>query len=218
MAIAVVQHDTAGPSTTSSLAFAAQNHTAGNTLVVYVAHATGGGAVTGITDTDGNTFIEDRYSAVATCGNNRLGIWHAYNIGGHATNVVTVTLNASTTNVTAGMYEISGLGTGDPIVDHTYTADAGTTIATVETLSIDGAAEAIIVAGVLQLGTFTAGSGFTAVAWSTFWANEYKVVTADQIADGTTTDGSCWGIVAASFKATAGGGGGGGRSTTFILE
>lgn len=131
--------------------------TAGNLLVVFVACGGTLHAVTGITDTAGNTYT---YITTETRTEQLIECWYAKNALGHATNVVKATYADSVAYRRIIVLEYSGLSTTAPLDtydDHTTTN--ATDFHTVATASADS--EAVIVAAynLYHLGrTFVAGT------------------------------------------------------------
>jgi hypothetical protein len=95
MAISFVNSASATPDDAAgtTMATVAANHTSGNLLVVGMVH-TGASAATGVTDTAGNTYFDTGIHVVH--GTDRIDLWYAKNITGHASNVVTVAYASST--------------------------------------------------------------------------------------------------------------------------
>lgn len=80
----------------TSVAASAQNHTTGNLIVVavygYDSTSTLYPTVTGVTDTAGNTYYQAEHFNNLSVAQE---IWYAYNITGHASNVVTASYSSS---------------------------------------------------------------------------------------------------------------------------
>src|SRR3990167_4288891 len=81
----------------SSIDTAAVSHTAGNLLVVFLSYQSTNPTevdFSTLTDLAGNTYVQAGSEHVQT--NNHLRVYYAYDCLGHATNVVTLTLQGST--------------------------------------------------------------------------------------------------------------------------
>jgi hypothetical protein len=103
---------TAGSATT--VASSAQNHTAGNTVIVFVSNYTSGGfkTISGIADTAGNTYTKCGGDWGGDANQNNI-CYVATNITGNASNVVTVTFATAATYRVLAVLQYSGLATSD---------------------------------------------------------------------------------------------------------
>ncbi len=144
----------------TSIAASAQNHTSGN-LIVVSAYGYGGGYpyVSSIADTAGNTYTRaDRYTRdAAVCQE----VWYAYNITGHASNVVTVTFNSSVIYRQIGVHQYSGgYISSAPLDVHSVGVGSGTALSC-SAVTTNYANELMFAFFTInQTPTFTAGSGF----------------------------------------------------------
>lgn len=100
--------------------------TAGNTLIVGTSGYTSGSAVTGVSDTAGNTFIK-----LGTTGGgdatHKMDVWTAYNIQGNAANVVTLTYNQATAFRVVAVAQFSGLAADGYDAVSAFKLDAAST-------------------------------------------------------------------------------------------
>jgi hypothetical protein len=212
MAIAFVNRaeNTVSSSGVGSVSTAAESHTSGNLLVVGVS-VQSATSIT-VTDTAGNTFNDT--GLFVTGGTNRIRLYYADNITGHASNQVTAALTSGTAAYfTIGVLQFSGFSTTDALESTAQANSTGSTsIATVALPT--RASDAVVVAMIAGQGTYTGGSGFTLVTFGgapgAFFATEYQIVSAATAATATQASGS-WGAVAGMFSVypTAGGSGGG---------
>jgi len=185
-----------------SIATNAQAHVTGNLLVALISRQSNT-AIT-VTDTAGNTYQQLGSDYMEAGNTNRLAIWYAYDITGHASNVVTAAL----TSGTAGYFmisvrEFSGFGSADP-GGASAGADGNGTAPTTASLAVTGP-EAVIVAIVeADLQSIVAGSGFTGddIDGIGFFLDEEKIVTAAEEADATCGSGD-WRILGGVFNAPA---------------
>jgi hypothetical protein len=193
-----------------SVAIAATSHTAGNLLVVNVSRH----AATSVTvsDTAGNTYSSTGVDV--TNGSNHIEQWYAWNILGHASNVVTVTLSSGTAAYfNASVVQFSGAETAsDPFVD-ADSASGSSSAPSTGVLSISGST--VLVALIQADGSsINGGSGFTRTVWNggsgdgIYFADEYKIVSSSQVAD-ATSGSAPWAMVGSSFKVYVSPGGSG---------
>ncbi len=163
MAIAFVQSTTANATTTPAVttAFAAAT-TAGNTIVVTISDDSGGlTAVTGVTDSKGNTYqrilIQDGVSTLQAW-------WCPAITGAGTTHTVSIAWNtAATGRVTAAAQEFGGFAAA-PVVDRTIVNAATSTAATSTATAATTAANELVVGALSRAGTASAmslGSGYT---------------------------------------------------------
>lgn len=203
----------------SSLATAARSHTSGNFIVVTVLFQSG--TVQDVTDTAGNT-----YTQVGTeqtdGGSNKIRMYYAYNITGHASNVVTFTFSAGTspfTIISVIEFDADGV-TSDPLQNTAQDSGTGTAI-TSGSITVTGPAvivgQAIGNSGSLKC----SGDGTLHLPW--FGTNgEYLstlVLFSESNVAATLTQNSSntWGIIAAAFTAPLSASAAGGETShTFV--
>lgn len=204
MAIAFVNRandgNTAGATT---MAAPATSHTTGNALIAIV-YSTWASAASDSTvaDTAGNTYTPVA-AGVVQQGNNAVEIFYAYNITGHASNVVTATYADTVSYRAITVLQFSGLGTSDPLEDSDSATGNGTTQST-PTLTRTSS-DALIVAGGTANLSQSGGAGYTYNNFgitgdaNTYFCDEYKIVGADE-APTATCDSSDWVFIGASFE------------------
>jgi hypothetical protein len=219
MAIAYVNsgtgRDYSGPSS-AALTAAATSLTTGNAIIVGARFydPTGTVTVSSVTDTAGNTYIQGPPKFASGTGEH-LVIWHALNVTGHASNVVSVNLSAAVQFWGVVTAQYSGIATSSAY-DTTATALNGGATMTTGAFTTAQAEEVIFaVAQVANTGqTWTAGSGYTIRAQdaSNVTVVQDKIVLAIQTGVTTSIDcsdaGTTKSMLVATFKAAAGGGGG----------
>ena len=190
--------DTGSAAAVASRATAAQAHTHGNLLVVLVSRQSTEDVT--VTDTAGNTYTL-AHEFTESGNPNHLSIFYAYNIFGHAANVVTATLASGTgAYFMLSVREFKGFGLVDPLIDFDNGDGNGTAVAA-PSLSLSGQ-EAVIVAEIeADNQGITAGTGFTSNVNSvtTHFADAFKVIEASEAATANCTSGD-WRIIAALFK------------------
>lgn len=134
----------------NSIASAAQAHTAGRTLVVFVRHE-GAATSLSIADTAGNTYTPGTYRSHAN-GDLNGQMFYVENCLGNASNVVTVTLGAARTWRGISVYEISGLLASGAFVDEDWGQASAATSAVAGSTNVENG---IIVVGPTMYGTAT---------------------------------------------------------------
>lgn len=188
--------------------------TTGNLIFVFGRTASGGAGTCGVSvtasasDTASNTYTVVAYKEPGDnvgCG----VVLYAKNITGHASNVVTVTWNASATYTAISIQEWSGLSTTSPLdTSAVGNSGSGTTV-TSGTFSTATANEVIIAGAVCNSFSagFTPDTGYTvpsgALVPSGFVTTEYKIVSSTQSSvttNFTTTAVTGKDIVVATFK------------------
>lgn len=197
-----------GASSVSSCSTTAQSHTTGN-LLVFVVNRQVSTSIT-VSDTAGNTWTQAGSEQVNST--NRVRVYYAYNITGNGSNVVTATLSSGTSqHFNCSVRQFSGVQTSSDPIDGTNGANGSSTTASTGTIDIS-ASQAVIVAFTEADGqNISAGSGYTATVFNggsgdgNYFADEYKIVTADEAATFTVGSGG-WAIAGAAFKATPTGG------------
>ena len=198
MTIALVgsRLNTGSTGSTSSRSSSAASHTSGNLLVALTSCQSTWDWGT-IADTAGNTW----YSAIARYNsNNRMAIWYAYNITGHASNVVTHT--ATGVYGTLSVFEFSGnWGTSNPLANTNYGNGNGTSLTS---NSITIARNAVGVGfGLHNVNAFNAGTnsyifGSHSVG---YFGDLYKVnVASSEAVTGSATSSSNWWVIGAMFQ------------------
>lgn len=98
----------------TTIASAAMNLQAGNTVVVFVSTETAGSTVSSIADTAGNTYTSDAACKVTLASNGRGEMWYAKNTTANASNVVTATFSGSSTYRRIFASQIGGASTSAP--------------------------------------------------------------------------------------------------------
>jgi hypothetical protein len=216
MALTVVNFSSGGtnggPFTT--VASAAQNITAGNSIVVAVRAGMVSGA-TGVTDTAGNTYTY--LSVMSTGAGDFWQYWYCNNCLGNSSNVVTAGLPASSNYTVIAAWQI----TGGPLTLDTQVSGIGSSGATLTTSSFSTAQanEIALVIGLntTTLTTFGAAGGATldssSIASGTAGAEHliYSSVQTGVTANMTQGLTNNWELFAAIFTTATGGGGGGSR-------
>lgn len=187
----------------STIVFAAQNHATGDDLFVGVGWNFGGGSsVSGIADTAGNTYHDTGVQAVI--GSNAIRLFYAYNITGHATNVITVTLTGSEVYRSACCLVMTPPGSANPLNDADTGSGNSTSLST-PSLSVFDTDGLIVSFQMAISNSNVAGTGYTLTQYAitgdavTYWAIQYKAVSAAAAPSATCASG-LWGMVAASFS------------------
>ncbi len=210
-AIALVQHTgkDAGTTTSSSLAFTA-NNTAGNWIAVLI-RAGGTGQAFTVSDTRGNTYRKAvQYNE--TVDGTTLGIFYAETIVGGA-NAITVT-NTFSGTLRFAIMEYTGVASANSL---DVTAAGQGTSNTPTTGSATTTTSGELVIGLISTAnprTVTAGSGYVIeervpAAPNTKLAVEDRVqtVAGPASANGTLNTSDIWGAAMAAFRPATGGGG-----------
>lgn len=200
MAVAYVQHTTAGtsPATVSGVA-------AGN-LLVAICRTDTSGEISGVSDDKGNTWQK---AASLRPGVTESSIWYAMNV---ASGTTVVTVSTSAGGIQVCVVELSGCSTTDALgTGHTGTVVGGTSTWTYPTTSVThGEWVAILAAGLETSFTVTTDpSGYTALNIGSRMREYYKTGT------GAASEGPSivWAAsesgagVIAVFGITSGGGG-----------
>jgi uncharacterized repeat protein (TIGR01451 family) len=207
-AIRLIQHASkdAGTTTSSTLAFAA-NNTAGNFVAVVIRTAQTGQVFT-VSDTRGNTYRQAlQYNE--TVDATSLAVFYAENIAGGA-NTVTVSDTKSGT-LRFAILEYSGVATANSLGGTAAGQGTGTTPTSGTTAAVNGD----LILGMISTAnpaTFTAGSGFV-VEERVPAAPSTKLLVEDRLQSGTgavaaaaTLAGSdVWGAAVATFHAATSG-------------
>lgn len=115
------------PSTTTLVIAMGSNTTAGNTLVL-TDYGSSGSSVTGVTDTQSNTWHKaTELVEVAGCGSRNFSIWYTENISG-AADTITITWSFNSVFLEAIISEYSGLKTSsslDQVANNSNCTGAG---------------------------------------------------------------------------------------------
>jgi hypothetical protein len=187
----------------SSYAFAAQNHTTGDDIFLGLGWNVGSGAdISSIADTAGNTY--HYIGAQATIGSNIIKMYYAYNITGHATNVVTINLTNSAAYRSGAMLVMTPPGSANPLNDADTGSGNSTSLST-PSLSVFDTDGLIVSFQMAIADSNVAGTGYTLTQYAitgdavTYWAIQYKAVSAAAAPSSTCASG-LWGMVAASFS------------------
>ena len=185
----------------SSRSTPAQAHTTGNLLVATVSRQHGN-AIT-MSDTAGNTWYQAGTDFLEAGNTNTMSIFYAYNITGHASNVVTATLGGGATGAyfVLAVREFDGFGTRDPYVDYEHGDGNGTAPATGSLTSVANDETLVVALTEADGQSITAGSGFTSNVIDSigYFADSYKVAVGSMTATAVCASGD-WRIVAAMFE------------------
>jgi hypothetical protein len=193
MALAYVQVAKNGRTTngTTVAAVFPGNTTTGNLIVVGVIVNQTTDTISGIADSQGNTYTKIRGRRVATTGAYFCTLWYAKNITGGTTPTVTVTSTSAQFNVQA--FEISGADTATPLDAQSDAGGTTTAITGGTTAATTTAAEMVIMAGFSDFGNngYTVGAGYTGLQImanaAQDMAMQYKIVAATGTQSGTMT-------------------------------
>lgn len=204
MSIARVNFQVGGPGSGASVATSAGSHTAGNALKVVVSWE-GSGTLTSVTDTAGNTYFKktERRQPAADA----VQIAYAFNIVGHATNVVTANFTGTIDFSSIRVLQYSGLTTTDPFdVEAGGNGTSGS--ATSGSVSTNQADELLINAAVNFGGGVTwspTSPWVTEVTETSNCAVDERIVsaTASYSAAQTASVSTDWAIAFAAFKAAS---------------
>jgi len=148
----------------TTLAMDAKNHTAGNTIIVFVYAADDGyhvaaPTVSSMTDTASNTYT--KITSVSEAYNRTYEMWYATNITGNESNVISVVWSSATADYkTAVSMEFSGLGTAAVDVYEEATG-TGTESAVEVTNTVAATACMVGTFNTAATGSVSAGSGYT---------------------------------------------------------
>ena len=195
-----------GSATSTTIASPAQAHTAGNLITVGLKSRFT--EATGCADTAGNTYFEA--GDPQALGGDNLAIWYAYNVTGHASNVVTCTFGASSEWRFIVVREFSGAQTtADPFDDSSGNAAVDTSM-TSGTVPVTTSNDVIFAIAMTYSEPVVVGSGYTGTAFAItgdaglYYLDEYKVVSTSEAAIATQPSAAAYGLKAASFKAAPG--------------
>jgi hypothetical protein len=190
----------------TSVASAAQAHTAGSVLVALIqAHGTVSGTPI---DIAGNTY--HKAGSTATDGANFVDIWYAYNIAGNAANVVTANFSGSVAYRAIVVHEFSGFGATDPYATGSQVSATGTgTALSSGTSTFTGASAVIVGFFIDNSDSLVNGSpAYSLTAFNAtgdpvaYFADGYRIVTASEAAIATGAS-AAWLVNAASFQLVA---------------
>jgi len=221
MAIAYVNGTaTFAAGSATSLASSALSVTTGNLIVVFTRLGFNV-PLTGVTDTAGNRYLPLGALPLGG-GGGRVELWAAWNITGHASNVVTATFSSSSANaINVGHFS----GTAPTPWDGASASGSSSTTSVTSSAFSTVAADEVIITGsdiAFTGGTWTPGTGYTIAQQdaSTVTMMQYKVVSAKQVgvtASATHSASATKTILVAAFAAaTTGPGGGGERAYAFL--
>ncbi len=230
MAIAFVQKKSGKSGLGTIFSFAqtfTSTTTAGNLLLAVVA-ANSGFTVTGVSDSNGNTFTQAAESLYAA-GVQVISLWYKENAAGGSSNVVTASTGSSAQTAMA-ILEFSGAATSSSLDQTNTTANTTTTTPTTGNVTTANAGELYL--GGLIFSTFgvtppittTDEGGWTNIfndtgtgGQSIAWDAQYLIGGAGGTFAGTwTLDQSCiCNAAIATFKAAGGGGGGAAARSLF---
>ena len=190
----------------TTVAAPATSHTTGNGLVVLVQFQPTAGTGVSIADTALNPYFEVG-SILNGVGTNKVRMFRAYNITGHASNVVTATINSASTYRSITVYQFSGLDTSDPLGSAPNGSTGNSTAISSASVTVTAAEEVIVMFCEADNDTISnATYNLTNFAVTgdavKYFADGYHIVTASEAATATCASGP-WYIKAASFKAPA---------------
>jgi hypothetical protein len=182
---------------------AQQTHVAGRLLVVMIsAWENATGAVTGVSDLAGNTFVKATNSGYIATDDGYVEIWYAKNINGYTNNVVTADFNGDHTYRQIIVHEYSGADPDDPLDQVGNNTGTGTSFTTPAS-SLNHNDEMIVASyATYDSGNSTAGSGFTLRNDLSFASSEDRPIGVkgsygSALTFDTSTD---WGGCHATFK------------------
>ncbi len=209
MAIAFVNGSRGGnTASASSIATTAQSLTAGNLTVIAYYMDSPTVTPSGVpTDTAGNTYIQVGATQTQTPSGGNYAMFYAFNCLGNASNIVTVNLSASIGYRAWDRWQFSGVPTTNPyIINQFGTAASGTAMSTAAVSHGSGSAVITCFGGQFSTSGVTAGgSGYTFTAFAitgdvtTYFGDQYKVVSADDTPTMTGSQSLSWALFAASF-------------------
>ncbi|MCH8286525.1 hypothetical protein IIB79_08375, partial [candidate division KSB1 bacterium] len=136
----------------------------GNFIVVVIA-ALGTGTdniVTGITDTEGNTYVKAIEKTNATA--NRIQMWYTEDITGNANNITTATFTGSVQFRYISVAEFSGVATSSSLLDTSFLDNSSTTTHTSNNATSTSTGDLIIGASRSNAVDVTIGTGFTTLS------------------------------------------------------
>jgi hypothetical protein len=226
MSISYVQGLMAQTGHTSSLQSSAFGLavTSGNTILVQIwtEGDAAGQTVTSVTDTLGNTYVQDKTHAAAN-NLDRCDVWRASNVTGGSGLQITVATSANA-YITFLANEWSGLANSSP-VDASVSNDgvdssAQPSTGTFSTTNANDLILATFADGSSQLGSLGVPSGFTNLGTQTgnntaeSGNASYQIVSSTQSSidptwSGVASDSGNWSAIGIAYKAVGGGGGGG---------
>ena len=192
----------------------ARAHTAGNQLIFGVSYQ-GTPTITGVTNTAGDTFTQ--IGSEVTNGVNKVRLYYAYNITGHASDVCTINISAgSFTFVIVNVIELAMDGTADPLQGTNQASGTSTTISTGSITVTDPAA--IIAMCETDGGDANGSNGHLAIPFNgssgQFFYSTLKFVTASEAAE-LAQASAAFAIIGASFTVPLDIAGSGGGAFTF---
>lgn len=213
MAIAFIQYDDFHDAVTGTTVAtdAALSVTAGNFIVVVIGAWDGtlnAAIVTGIADTAGNSYTKAIGVYRTTGTSERVEIWYAENISGHAANIVTATFTGDVDEKYISAAEFSGVATSSSLDDTASTANVNTTNHTSGNATAS-AAGTLIIGGITNVNTknITVGTNFTSLTsdlTGVYFLAEYLVLgAADDYAAICTTNTTNSSIMGAAIFLSA---------------
>jgi hypothetical protein len=213
MALSVLNHDAnEADGSGGAIAAAARNHVAGNLLVVGCQLQTNTGATTmALSNTALDTWNEVAGARVSS-GNNRLQIFWAITAG-NASDIVTATPDVNCTFRALDCYQVTdsnGSFSGTPTDDDDNGSGTSTNITCVNSVAVTAAEDFMFAFLLYTSASVAAGTGYTlsTTGLGSFWASQYKIVTASETPFATGSASAAYVIAAASFKGVAAAGGG----------
>lgn len=194
--------------TTDTLVTSAQNHVAGNALVVYILRHSGA-TISSINDTAGNTFTDSTFTS--SVFDVRLDAYYVSNILGNASNQITVVLTGSISSWWVVVDQYSGVATSSALRTGGTGSSNGTTATSSSFNTVSGdVISAMSFGNSSSWAPITAGANFTGrqtniVAGGFSGGTEDRITIADLTGTTATMDGSTstdWLISAIVLKAT----------------
>ena len=210
MAITLVNADRTGGgiASNSTILSGSFANTSGNLLIAMVFWQLAA-SITGILDTAGNSWLQVPGAHIGWGGaNNNLDIWYVLSAKASAGDFVTVSLSSPGTYRSIAFLEFnSSTGAWTFDVVGTPANGSGTSLAT-GNLAITGTDDLIVAIMEADSQGQAGGAGFSLTQFNSpgdptpFFADEWKEVSAAQVADATCASGG-WGISAAAFSTVA---------------
>lgn len=197
--------------TTTLDPFTPARATTSGSMLIFGMSYQGTPTISGVTDTAGNTYAligSERVSG----GVNKVRLYYAYNITGHAANIATVNVSAGSFSfVITSIFEFAMLNSSDPLQGQNGANGSGTSISSG---SVTVTSPAVIVGFATgDSGTLIGANGFFPTQLpgtsGNFFAMPWKYVTSGQACTLTQASNN-WAIEAASFTVDMSGGSGGG--------
>jgi hypothetical protein len=206
MAITLVSraNDAAHVNAATSTTTPAQAHAAGNLLVAVFNCQLAGATISSVGNTAGDTWTPTTntpYPEVGGGVNDEI-IYYVLSTVGNASDVITITLSAPVSYLTATVFEFhSSVGSFSYVSDSPGSAPSGTAIST-GVLTLSGPSVIVAQAETDASAPTTPGPGYTLNANDGFGFtfDEYHITSTSEAATATANSSAGWGILAAAFK------------------